>query len=138
MYEYTRMRKNVLALLASCWILPLASGCAPLWIAGGAVAGYAASRDSVTMDLDQPRDQVWGAALEEIRTQGSLKRENLKRGRLDARIQEADVVLILKQLSPSTVRVVIRARRNLLPKVEVAQGLAVAILRRVERNRQIP
>ena len=92
--------------------------------------------DSVTMDLDEPLDRVWRAALEELRSQGSLKRENANRRRLDARIQQADVVVTLKQLTSSTVRVVVRARKNLLPKVEVAQAVSVAILRRVGPARQ--
>ena len=128
------MKRILLPLWVFCWVLPTASGCTALLLAGGAVAGYAASRDSVTLDLDEPRDRVWGAALEELRSQGSLKRENANRGRLDARIQEADVVVTLKQLTSSTVRVAVRARRHLLPKVDVAQGVAVAILRRVERG----
>ena len=107
------------------------SGCAPVLLAtAGAVVGYAVSRDSVTMDLDRPRDQVWGACLEETKRQGNLKREDRLRGRIDARIRETDVTLTLEQLTPSTVRVVIRARKHLLPQVDVAQRLGVAIARR--------
>ena len=130
------MKRIYLPLLVFCWVLPATSGCAILLVGGGAVAGYAASRDSVTMDLDEPLDRVWRAALEELRSQGSLKRENANRRRLDARIQQADVVVTLKQLTSSTVRVVVRARKNLLPKVEVAQAVSVAILRRVGPARQ--
>ena len=129
------MKRIYLPLLMLCWALPTTSGCAVLLVGGGAVAGYAASRDSVIMDLDEPLDRVWSAALEEIQSQGSLKRENAGRGRLDARIREADVVVTVRQLTSSTVRVVVRARKNLLPKVDVAQGVAVAILRRVGQAR---
>ena len=114
--------------------IPLISGCAPVLLATGAVAGYAISRDSVVMDLDRPWDRVWKAAQEEIKQQGSLKRENPKRGRLDARIQEADVVVVLKQLTPSTVRVIVRSRKNLLPKVDVSQKVALGIQRRIENG----
>ena len=108
-------------------------GCAPvLFATAGAIGGYAASRDSVTIDLDKPWDRVWAACLEETKKQGVSKREDRANGRIDAKVQMADVVVTLKQLTPATVRVVVRARKNLLPQVEVAQRLGVAIARRVE------
>jgi len=107
------------------------SGCAPVLLAtAGVVVGYAVSRDSVTIDLDRTWDKVWAASLEETKHQGLLKREDRGRGRLDARIRETDVSVTLEQLTPSTVRLVIRARKHLLPQVEVAQRLGVAIARR--------
>ena len=123
-----------ITLLLSCLCLPLCGGCAPVLLATGAVAGYAVSRDSVLMELDLPRDRVWSAAREEVAERGQIKRENPERGRLDARVEEADVVVALKQLTPSTVRVVVRARKNLLPKVDVAQKVALGIQRRAERG----
>ncbi len=122
-----------IGLLLACFCLPLCGGCAPVLLATGVVVGYAVSRDSVLLDLDQPWDRAWSAAQQEVSEQGLVKRENPKRGRLDARVEEADVVIVLKQLTPSTVRVVVRARKNLLPKVDVAQKVALGIQRRVER-----
>ena len=108
------------------------SGCAPILLATvGAVGGYAVSRDSVAIDLDRPADRVWSACLEEVKRQGLIKREDRAGGRIDAQIRKVDVVLTLETLTPSTVRVVIRARKNLLPQVEIAQRLGVAIARRV-------
>lgn len=112
--------------------LPLCGGCAPVLLATGAVAGYAISRDSVLLDMDHPWDRVWSATQQEVTERGQVKRENPKRGRLDARVDEADVVVALKQLTSSTVRVVVRARKNLLPKVDVAQRVALGIQKRVE------
>ncbi|MDO8730002.1 MAG: hypothetical protein Q7J69_02290 [Candidatus Omnitrophota bacterium] len=120
-----------IGLLIVCFSLPLCGGCAPVLLATGVVAGYAISRDSVLMDLDQPWDRVWSAAQQEVTERGLVKRENPKRGRLDARVEETDVVVALKQLTPSTVRVVVRARKNLLPKVDVAQKVALGIQRRL-------
>ena len=115
----------------------MSGGCAPVLLATGAVAGYAISRDSVLLDMDQPWERVWRAAQEELRHQGLVKRENPKRGRLDGRVQETDVVIALKQLNPSTLRVVVRARKFLLPKAEVSQRLAFGIQRRVEKEARL-
>ena len=110
----------------------LLSGCAPLLLASaGAVAGYAVSRDSVILDMDAPRDTVWRASLEESARLGAIKKQDQVNGRIDGRIQKADVVLTLEQLTPSTVRVVIRARKNLLPEIEPAQKLGMNIARRI-------
>ncbi len=106
-------------------------GCAPILLTtAGVIVGYAVSRDSVTLDLDRPWDRIWEISLEETKHQGIVKREDRVKGRIDARIREADVTLSLEQLTPSTVRVVIRARKHLLPKVDVAQRLGVAVARR--------
>ena len=108
------------------------SGCAPILLAtAGAVVGYAVSRDSVTLDLDRPLDRVWSACLEETKHQGTVKKQDQARGRIDAHIRRTDVVVTVDALTPSTVRVVIRARKNLLPQVEIAQRLGVGIARRV-------
>lgn len=117
-----------------CFILTtvLLAGCAPVFLAtAGAIVGYAVSRDSVTVDLDRPLDQVWSACLEETKRQGTVKRQDQARGRIDAQIRRVDVVVTVDALTPSTVRVVIRARKNLLPQVDTAQRLGVAIARRV-------
>ncbi len=109
----------------------LLSGCAPMLVMAGAVAGYAVSRDSVTVDLDRPREQVWKACLEETKKLGAIKKENAKEGRIEALVSRTDVVVTVETLTPSTVRVVIRARKHLLPHVQVAQRLANSIIRRV-------
>lgn len=107
------------------------AGCAPmLLMTAGAVAGYAVSRDSVTVDLDRPIDSVWTACVEETGEQGVIKREDRPNVRLEARIQRTDVVVTLEQLTPATVRVVIRARKNLLPQAHIAQRLGIGIARR--------
>lgn len=128
------MKNRSLARSALLVLLLAAPGCAPVWIAAGAVAGYAVSRDSVTLDLDRSWEQVWSACLKETRAFGKIKREDPKRGRLDATVEGADVVLTLKRLSSSTVRVILRARKTLLPKPEIAQRLGFAIVRRAGRN----
>lgn len=109
----------------------LACGCAPFLLAAGAVGGYAVSKDSVTVDLDRPLEQVWRAALEETKKLGTLKKENRQEGRIDALISRTDVVVTVETLTPATVRVVVRARKHLLPQVQVAQRLATGIIRRV-------
>lgn len=107
-----------------------ASGCAALWVAGGAAAGYALTRDSMAFSVeDRAFRRVWEAAAREARRRGTVKAEDPGKGRLDARIEGADVVVTLEQLTVTTVRVTVRARKNLLPRRGVAEQLGLAILR---------
>ena len=107
-----------------------ASGCAALWVAGGTAAGYALTRDSMAFTVeDRSFSRVWEAAARETRRQGTVKAEDPGKGRLDARIEGADVVVTLEQLTVTTVRVTVRARKNLLPRRSVAEQLGLAILR---------
>lgn len=128
-------RTTGLDLVAACGLAGLLfshTGCAPILLASaGAIAGYAVSRDSVTLDFDRSWDTAWAASLEEVKRQGRLKKANRSEGRIDAQIRHTDVVVTLDQLTPATVRVVIRARKHLLPQVDVAQRLGVSIARRV-------
>ncbi len=120
-----------LALLALA-LVPALSGCAVLWIGGGAAAGYALTRDSMAFSVeDRSFSRVWEAALRETQSLGAVKAEDPGKGRLDARVQGADVVVTLEQLTVTTVRVKVRARKNLLPKRDVAEQLGLAILRDV-------
>ena len=126
-----RHRTHTRAVILGALLAIGLSGCAPIFLAtAGAVVGYAVSRDSVTVDLDRPLDRVWSACLEESKHQGTVKRQDQARGRIDAHIRGVDVVVTVDSLTPSTVRVVIRARKNLLPQVDIAQRLGVAIARR--------
>ena len=130
--SFPRKRESILTFARMTLVVPalFISGCAPILLASGAAAGYAVSRDSLTLDLDRPKEHVWNVCLEETKQQGTVKRADPKEGRLEAQIQQASVVLTLEQLTPATVRVVIRARRNLLPRIDVAQRLAIGIARR--------
>ena len=112
-------------------------GCAPVLVAAGAGVGYAVSRDSVTLDMDHPQDRVWTAIVEETHDTGKIKREDANRQRMDLRVDGTDVVITLQPLTPSTVRVSVRARRFLLPRPEMAQRVAFGIQRRVERTNRI-
>jgi hypothetical protein len=127
------MRK-ILAAALSAGILTGLTGCAPMLIATGAAAGYAISRDSMVMTLNNPWMHVWQAALEEAKSQGLIKWENMRAGKIAALVQDVDVAITLKQLTPSTIRVTVRARKHLLPKVDIAQQVGLGISRRLDQG----
>ena len=123
--------------MAAAGALFFLAGCAPVLVASGAAVGYAVSRDSVVLDMDHPADQVWTAIVEETQSVGKIKREDAQRKRVDAEVEETDLVVTLKSLTPAASRVVVRARKFLMPKPEIAQRVAFGIQRRVEQSRRV-
>jgi len=107
------------------------AGCPVVLVGAGAVGGYAVSRDRVDLTLERPYDQVWSACLEETKRMGLLRNVDEKVGRIEAVNQGAHLVVTLQRLTETTVKVTVRARKALLPKVELAQQLAARIAKRV-------
>ncbi len=111
------------------------SGCAAAAVAlvagSGAVAGYAVSRDKVELLVERTFAETWDASLDEIRRLGILQETDEKEGEIEATVQGNKVTIQIKKESETTLRLVIRARRGLLPKVQVAQKVATRIAQRL-------
>ncbi|MBI4227655.1 MAG: hypothetical protein HY600_05255 [Candidatus Omnitrophica bacterium] len=113
----------------------LAAGCpaAPFLLLAGAggVAGYAVSKDKVELMVEQPYAKVWGVALEETKRAGLLKDLHEDTGRIEATYQGTHIVVTLERVTETSVKVVVKARKHLLPKIDVAQRLATRMARRL-------
>lgn len=107
------------------------SGCAVALIGVGAVAGYAVSRDHAELTVERPYDQVWEVCVDEMKRVGLLQQADRKSGRLDAINQGTHVSVSLQRMTELSVKIIVKARKNLLPKVEVAQTLATRLARRL-------
>ena len=116
-------------LWATVWLST--TGCAAVVLGAGAVAGYAVSRDHVELMVERPFDQVWLAALEETKRAGLLKDVNKDTGRIEAVSQGTHITVTLEPVSETTIKVLVRARKHLLPTIEVAQRLATRLARRL-------
>ncbi len=110
----------------------LLSGCAPLLVGAGAVGGYALSRDSVIDYVDNSKEAVYEEALTVAKKMGEVALEAPKQGVIQARIEQADVKITVRQLTPQTVELRVRARNKfLMPKVNVAQRVYARIKERL-------
>lgn len=113
-------------------IVGVSAGCAAVALVGvGSVVGYAVSRDHVEMTVEQPYDKVWSAALEETKRTGLLKDINQDIGRIEATAQGTHLVVTLERLTETTVKVIIKARKHMLPQIETAQRLATRLAKRL-------
>lgn len=127
MVAVMKTRAIIFALLcaASC-------GCAVAVLAGaGAVAGYAVSRDHVEMLVERPYPQVWSAVLDETKRFALLKETDPEQGKIEADSKGTHIVISVSKETELAVKVTIKARKHLLPKIDVAQQLATRIAKRV-------
>ena len=109
------------------------SGCALLLVGAGATAGYAISRDSVKKLFDLPPDTVFRAARDVIAEEGAISIEDSRNGIIKATTTGAKVTATVKQVTKRTVELKIQARDSyLFPKVDIAQGIFVKIMQRLE------
>jgi ribosomal protein L15E len=103
-----------------------------LLVAGGAVGGYAVSRDSVVDHLERPREVVYREALAVARTLGQVTLEAPRQGVIQARIEEVNVKVTVRSLTEHVVELKIRARNKfLMPRVDVAQKVYARIKERL-------
>ncbi len=99
------------------------SGCMYLGVGAiGAVGGYIVSPDTVEGVLNAEYKAVWQAASEKIHKRGTVITEDETGGRITA---DADGTEIIVQIVPAETRgswkVSVKARRNMFPKIRLAQ-----------------
>ncbi|MFH1406808.1 MAG: DUF3568 family protein [Candidatus Omnitrophota bacterium] len=107
------------------------SGCAPAIILGvgaGAAGGYAISKDTVKADVDKPYEEVWTRSIAVLKDMGTMIVEDKIRGKAEAIIEEAHVWVTVKEVTERTTELKVKARKNWLPKVELAHKISVKIL----------
>ena len=103
---------------------PGSSGCALLLVGAGAAGGYSVSRDSVIAHYDLSTDHVFRRSLQLAKESGQVGLEDAKHGVVELTTPDAVKVRItVKQLTPKSVELRVKARKNMLPKVSVAQEI---------------
>jgi len=98
-------------------------------IAGGvgALGGYAVSPDAVEGEADADYDTLWDAATQVLSIMGTVQAKDYKMGSLEGVINGAKVTVDLSQISSNSVRLRVKARKNMLPNIKVAQDIFVKI-----------
>ena len=106
------------------------SGCVYLIIGGvGAVGGYVASPDTFEgLLMDKEQGDVWEAASDVISIMGIITERSEPGGIIVAKVQNAKVTVTIFQMSKSTVRLTVKARKTFLPKIKLAQEVYVKVV----------
>jgi len=99
------------------------SGCAVLLLGAGAAGGYAIGKDSVKNHYDLSQDRVFRQALGAVKEVGQILEEDSAHGVIRAMVRETSVTITVKPLTKKTVELKVKARKALMPDIEVAQQI---------------
>jgi len=129
MVSQTLRRKTLTGALALLLALPL-TGCVYVAVAGlGALGGYMISPDTVEGVIpDSSLDTVWETAIDIVSIMGVIDERNNEGNILLARIHGTKVTVTAYQMSHSTVKLSVKARKAFLPKSSVAQDVYIKIV----------
>ena len=124
------MKRKIFSFLLPLCLAVSLSGCVYLVIGGfGALGGYMISPDTVEGILsDKEQNEVWDAAVDVVSIMGIISERSEPGGVIVAKIQNAKVRVTIFQMSKSTVRLTVKARKNLFPKSRLAQEVYVKIV----------
>ena len=107
------------------------SGCVPLWVGAlgvGVVGGYVVSPDTVEGSLNYSMGETWDAAKEITQIMGQVVEENEAGGQIVITIGGTRVSVTLYNVSASTTRLSVKARKSFMPKIDVAQDVYTKIV----------
>lgn len=128
-----KMRSILWAIVLGLFCLGT-TGCIYL-VAGsvGALGGYAVSPDTVEGESESDYETLWDAANEVIGIMGTVNRKDYKMGTIDGTISSARISVDISQISSTQVRLRVKARKNMLPNIKIAQDVFVKIKNRASQ-----
>ena len=109
--------------------LLLLSGCVPALVAAGVVTGYSIGNDSALGNVKSEYRVLWDVCmdvLENMEAEVILVKES--RGMIKAKVSDHSVVIKINTLSMESQRLKVSARRNFLPKPQMAQKIFFKII----------
>ena len=105
------------------------SGCVYLVVGTvGALGGYVVSPDTVEGMTANDKDALWDGAVDIVSIMGIIEEQQKSSGIIIAKVNGAKVTITITPLSKSTVKLSVKARKSLLPKISVAQDVFVKIM----------
>ena len=107
------------------------AGCALFLVGAGAAGGVAISKDTATVNVDKSFEQAWNVTYKQLESMGAINLQDKKVGKIGANIQNSEVTANIKRLTRKTVTIEIKARKNLLPNVGLAQDILNAIIQQL-------
>lgn len=102
------------------------SGCVET-VDGRHRAGMPFMKDRIEGRYERPAADVMGAARDVLRQQGNLTSEDTVRSSLQGVVEKANVWIAVDAIEKGVSRVVVQARRNGVPDVELAAHLEKSI-----------
>jgi hypothetical protein len=103
------MKKNAFALLVAVSVAAFLSGCVGT-VDGGSRAGMPLAVDTKESSYERPVDQIFAAAKDVLKLNGTLVKENTINHSLEAKIDTRTVWVAVDEVEPKVSRVRVQAR----------------------------
>ena len=107
-------------LISLCVFSLCLSGCALFLVGAGVAGGVAISKDTAKLEIDSSYNKAWRAAHTTAVQMGKVTLQDKKAGKIEAMIQDSKVNITVIQVTPKSIRVEVKARKNLLPNIDLA------------------
>jgi hypothetical protein len=98
----------------------LVSGCVPILLGAGVAGGIMVTKDSVQLQYDTDLAKAWKAVHSAFDRMGIINVQDEKGGTIDGTIQESHVTARITPVTTSSVKIEVKARKNLLPDMDLA------------------
>lgn len=109
--------------------LLLMAGCVPALIAAGVVTGYSIGNDSSSGNVKAEYRILWDICLDKLEVlEAELLIVNESKGMIKAKLSEHSLVIKINTISPESQRLRVSARKNFLPKPQLAQKVFFKIV----------
>ena len=123
------MKKIYLGLMIVFLSLSLC-GCAVLLIGAGVAGGVAISRDTAKLEIDTSFNRAWKVTYSIIDRMGQINLQDKQAGEIQATVKESSITAQITQITSKSVRIEIKARKNLLPNMD----LSVEIINKINNR----
>ncbi|MFA5038551.1 MAG: DUF3568 family protein [Candidatus Omnitrophota bacterium] len=121
--------KRIFSLVCLLAVLPVClTGCVWLVVGGiGAVGGYAVTRDTIQGEYDAKFADAWKSAQTVCSTLGVVTTRDKNAGVMEASVDRAKVKVEITQITPEAIRLKVKARKGIFPKIGIAEKVFVKI-----------
>lgn len=98
-----------------------------------ALAATFGGKGSVEQDFETDTGRLYDVSLEVLKRIGRVSKEDKPAGLIEAQVNKADITVRLKQVSGSASRITVSARKQFLPKREIAGGVLLQISEQLKK-----
>jgi hypothetical protein len=123
---FFKERDYMKKILLYCYVvaaLMIGSGCAAVLIGAGVAGGVAISEDTAKLEVDTNYNRAWNITYDTIKKMGVINTQDKTAGKIEANIEDTKIFAQVIPITPQTVRIEVKARKNLLPNMDLAMNI---------------
>ncbi|MBU2541334.1 MAG: DUF3568 family protein [Candidatus Omnitrophica bacterium] len=125
------MRNLKIRLLVFLFLPLLLTGCSVALVGAGAAGTLVVSADGVTSYFDTDVSGLWQVAFNVLEESGDILKSSKASASIQAKVSGSLVRVRVEEVTDKTVKLTVKARKNLLPKVELAHDITNKISERL-------